>query len=163
MFIRPIGSVVNPSQRPSGHPLLRGILARGAYVWDASQHPAAGQQAQPQAQLRPEGGTGPEASAGLGPGPTPATAPGAGAAGAGAHADTGPAAPPSAAAPASAPSAPREPAAARPAPHAGPGAPGPVSPGADLTDRLTQLAALAREGLLTPEEFSAAKTRLLAG
>ncbi|MET9854402.1 SHOCT domain-containing protein [Streptomyces sp. NPDC006450] len=127
MFIRPIGSVVNPSQRPSGHPLLRGILARGAYVWDAAHHPAAAPQPHPE----PQDGTAPA-----------------------------PAAPPGAA---PAPSARREPAAARPAPHPGPAAPGPLPPGADLTDRLTQLAALAREGLLTPEEFSAAKARLLAG
>lgn len=132
MFIRPIGSVVNPSQRPSGHPLLRGILARGAYVWDAAQHPAA--VAAPQ----PHDGTAPAAA--------PDAAP---------HTHPGPAPSPPAA-----PSARREPTAAHPAPHAGPG---PASPGADLTDRLTQLAALAREGLLTPEEFSAAKARLLAG
>lgn len=112
MFIRPIGSVVNPAQRPPGHPLLRGILARGAYVWDAAHHPAAAPPSQ-----RPDG---------------------------------------TAAAPAPAPSAGR-------APQPEPGVPGAVSPGADLTDRLTQLAALAREGLLTPEEFSAAKARLLAG
>ncbi|MCM1974980.1 SHOCT domain-containing protein [Streptomyces sp. G1] len=139
MFIRPIGSVVNPSQRPSGHPLLRGILARGAYVWDAAQHPAA--VATPQ----PQDGTAPSATPATPPDATPATRPG------------------QASAPPAAPSARREPAAAHPAPHTGPSAPGPVSPGADLTDRLTQLAALAREGLLTPQEFSAAKARLLAG
>ncbi|MFD6886298.1 SHOCT domain-containing protein [Streptomyces sp. NPDC059957] len=137
MFIRPIGSVVNPSQRPSGHPLLRGILARGAYVWDTAQHPAT--PAGPQ----PPGG------------PTPARA-GAPGAAPGASPQPGPA--PSLPA---APSERREPAASRPAPHPGPGAPEPASPGADLTDRLTRLAALAREGLLTPEEFSAAKARLL--
>ncbi|MFE4259396.1 SHOCT domain-containing protein [Streptomyces sp. NPDC056883] len=135
MFIRPIGSVVNPSQRPSGHPLLRGILARGAYVWDAAQHPAAVAAPQPQDGTAP--GTPPDATPDTRPGPAPS--------------------------PPAAPSARREPAAARPAPHAGPASPGPVSPGADLTDRLTQLAALAREGLLTPDEFSAAKARLLAG
>ncbi|MFD5146879.1 SHOCT domain-containing protein [Streptomyces sp. NPDC058401] len=139
MFIRPIGSVVNPSVRPSGHPLLRGILARGAYVWDTAQRPAA--VASPQ----PRDGTPPAAAA---PGPTAA--------------HPGPAAthPGPAPSPPAAPSDRREPAATRPAPHSGPG---PASPGADLTDRLTQLAALAREGLLTPEEFSAAKARLLSG
>lgn len=144
MFIRPIGSVVNPSQRPSGHPLLRGILARGAYVWDTAQRGAAT----------------PQPQTGTGPGPA-----------AGARGDSGPAAaatatapaPAAAAAAATASSAAREPAAVRPAARADSGAPGPGSPGADLTDRLTQLAALAREGLLTPEEFSAAKARLLAG
>ncbi|WP_327254935.1 SHOCT domain-containing protein [Streptomyces sp. NBC_01244] len=146
MFIRPIGSVVNPSQRPSGHPLLRGILARGAYVWDTAQHPAAAA-AQPGPQPQPPGGTAtapdrtgtPGAGQAQAPGPQPGPAP----------------------SPPAAPSARREPAASPSAPHPGPGASGPVSPGADLTDRLTQLAALAREGLLTPEEFSAAKARLL--
>ncbi|MFF1411028.1 SHOCT domain-containing protein [Streptomyces sp. NPDC058289] len=130
MFVRPIGSVVNPSQRPSGHPLLRGILARGAYVWDAAQHPAATAPQPPEAPAAPPGANPPPQS---GQAPSPPAAP----------------------------SARREPVAARTAPPPGP--PGPASPGADLTDRLTQLAALAREGLLTPEEFSAAKARLLAG
>lgn len=129
MFIRPIGSVVNPSQRPTGRPLLRGILARGAYVWDAAQHPPAS----------------PPTREGASPG-TPPSPPAA------------PAARPATPGPATA-----RPAGDRPAPPAGSGAPGPAAPGADLTDRLTQLAALAREGLLTPEEFSAAKARLLAG
>ncbi|MDD9378864.1 hypothetical protein M8Z33_19805 [Streptomyces sp. ZAF1911] len=70
MFIRPIGSVVNPSQRPSGHPLLRGILARGAYVWDAAQHPAA--VATPQ----PQDGTAPSAPPVTAPDATPDTRPG---------------------------------------------------------------------------------------
>ncbi|WP_327304568.1 SHOCT domain-containing protein [Streptomyces sp. NBC_01298] len=138
MFIRPIGSVVNPSRRPTGHPLLRGILARGAYVWDAAQHPAA---------------SAPQPGDGRAPGTAPAPAPGAGT---GAHPGPAPSPP-------TAPSDRREPAAASPAPHTGQGVPVPAPPGADLTDRLTQLAALAREGLLTPQEFSAAKARLLAG
>lgn len=142
MFIRPIGSVVNPSQRPSGHPLLRGILARGAYVWDAAQHPAAAAQPQTGTVTAPT----PAASPGAIPAPAPSPAP---------YPHPG-----AASSPPAAPSARREPAAARPSPRPGPG---PASPGADLTDRLTQLAALAREGLLTPEEFSAAKARLLAG
>ncbi|MFE9565415.1 SHOCT domain-containing protein [Streptomyces sp. NPDC006487] len=146
MFIRPIGSVVNPSQRPAGHPLLRGILARGAYVWDAAQHPAAAA-AQPGSQ--PTGGPAPTPARAVPPGTGQPQAPGP---------QPGPTPSPPAA-----PSARREPAASHPAPHPGPGTSGPLSPGADLTDRLTQLAALAREGLLTPEEFSAAKARLLAG
>ncbi|MCX5404637.1 SHOCT domain-containing protein [Streptomyces sp. NBC_00335] len=147
MFIRPIGSVVNPSQRPSGHPLLRGILARGAYVWEAAQRGAA-TPAQPQGGMAAASTPAPGADSVPSPaGSVPSPAP-------------SPPKPPKLPA---APSDRREPAGGRPAPHPGPGAPGPVSPGADLTDRLTQLAALAREGLLTPEEFSAAKARLLAG
>ncbi|MFD3538719.1 hypothetical protein ACFWUQ_04375 [Streptomyces sp. NPDC058662] len=53
-----------------------------------------------------------------------------------------------------------------PQPTAVPGAepgPGPPSPatGPGLAADLAQLAALAREGLLTPDEFTAAKARLL--
>ncbi|WP_371654715.1 MULTISPECIES: SHOCT domain-containing protein [unclassified Streptomyces] len=50
---------------------------------------------------------------------------------------------------------------AKPAPAAGapPGAPGPGD--AALVDRLTQLGRLAQQGLLTPEEFTAAKAKLL--
>ncbi|MFG2145749.1 SHOCT domain-containing protein [Streptomyces sp. NPDC048696] len=44
-------------------------------------------------------------------------------------------------------------------PEAAPGAPDPD--GAALVDRLTQLGRLAKEGLLTPEEFTAAKAKLL--
>lgn len=46
-------------------------------------------------------------------------------------------------------------ASAGPAPH------GSTGPGEGLVRELAQLAALAREGLLTPQEFSAAKARLL--
>ncbi|MDJ0379316.1 SHOCT domain-containing protein [Streptomyces sp. G-G2] len=85
MFIRPVHAVARPAERPPGRPLLRGLLARGAYVW--------------------EGG---------------------------------------------------EPARGLPAP--------PLSPAAAaLAGRLDRLASLAREGLLTPEEFTAAKARLLEG
>ncbi|MFI5760287.1 SHOCT domain-containing protein [Streptomyces sp. NPDC051563] len=139
---------MNPSLRPSGRPLLRGILARGAYVWDAAQRPATAAAA-PQ----PQDGTPPPPAS---PAAPPSTRPGPPAAAPGPAPGAYPAPAP---APPAAPSGRREPAAARPAPRPGPV---PASPGADLTDRLTQLAALAREGLLTPEEFSAAKARLLA-
>ncbi|MBT2448216.1 SHOCT domain-containing protein [Streptomyces sp. ISL-43] len=135
MFIRPIGSIVYPSQRPSGRPLLRGILARGAYVWDAAQRP-------PETPHAPAG-TDPGAVRGA----TPGTAP----------------SPPAASADHPAPAASRKATADRPAAPGGSGAGAPAAAGADLTDRLTRLADLAREGLLTPEEFSAAKARLLAG
>ncbi|MBT2469748.1 SHOCT domain-containing protein [Streptomyces sp. ISL-66] len=144
MFIRPIGSVVNPSQRPSGRPLLRGILARGSYVWDAAR-PSAETPHAPESEPAPHT---PHAPEGTGPAAVRNATPGAA---------SGPApAPPMAGADRPASST----AAGGPG---GPGAPGPLSPGAELTDHLTQLAALAREGLLTPEEFSAAKARLLAG
>ncbi|MFI6687064.1 hypothetical protein [Streptomyces sp. NPDC050485] len=42
--------------------------------------------------------------------------------------------------------------------------PAPVAAGgADIADRLTRLGDMAREGLLTPEEFAAAKSRVLGG
>ncbi|NXY96310.1 SHOCT domain-containing protein [Streptomyces sp. BR123] len=136
MFIRPVGPVVHPARRPAGRPLLRGSLARGAYVWDVAPVPA----------WIPQRGTG-AAEEGAASAP-PVVA--------------GPAGEPAGAAGAKA-----EPAGTAP-PHASPGgAPGPSAEpaapetGADLTAHLTQLAALAREGLLTPEEFSAAKSRLL--
>lgn len=159
MFIRPIGSVVNPSLRPSGHPLLRGILARGAYVWDASQHPVAAPAPHPQDTPGPGSTSGPGTVSGSGSGSDSGPGPGPGpGSGPGTVSGSGPG---SGTAPAAGPSTRRESAAARSAPPAGRGVPGPVSPGAELTDRLTQLASLAREGLLTPEEFSTAKARLL--
>ncbi|WHM36650.1 SHOCT domain-containing protein [Streptomyces sp. BPTC-684] len=82
MFIRPVEAAVRPVVRPSGAPLLRGLLVGG---------------------------------------PRPA-----------------------------------KPA---PAPEAPPGAPGPGD--AELVDLLTQLGRLAQQGVLTPEEFAAAKARLL--
>ncbi|MFZ3472852.1 SHOCT domain-containing protein [Streptomyces sp. 4.24] len=142
MFIRPIGSVVNPSQRPSGRPLLRGILARGAYVWDAGRQQAArsGHEA--------DGGAADSGASGAAAGSSGA---------AGREPWTG-------AAPAArtAPAASREPADGRAEERADGRADRPEAAGGDLTDRLTRLAALAREGLLTPEEFTAAKARLLS-
>lgn len=121
MFIRPIGSVVNPAQRPPGSPLLRGILKRGAYVWDTARPKPAASAAAPAASPA-------DLSATLS-----ATSP-------------VPSASTSASASASA---------------SGPRSSGPAPAGAELTDQLIRLAALAREGLLTTEEFSTAKARLL--
>ncbi|QES48259.1 hypothetical protein DEJ50_10970 [Streptomyces venezuelae] len=95
MFIRPVGDVVHPAERAAGRPLLRGLLARGAYVWDGGEAGRAAAAA---------------AAAAAAPSPPPAVA------------------------------------------AAGPG---------ELADQLGRLADLAREGLLTAEEFSAAKSRLL--
>ncbi len=54
------------------------------------------------------------------------------------------------------------PPAAAPAPTAQPVPAAPVEPGQDLIAQLERLAQLAGSGMLTPEEFSAAKARLLA-
>ncbi|MFJ3926844.1 hypothetical protein [Streptomyces sp. NPDC090022] len=135
MFIRPVGAVVQPARRPAGRPLLRGLLARGAYVWDAAQvaepepeppegpggSPPPWEPAEPEAPYEEVWSAGPWASAGR--------------------------------------AGPRE--APEPAPPAGTGTG--TEAGDDFTSRLLRLAALAREGLLTPEEFAAAKTRLLRG
>ncbi|MFD7624645.1 SHOCT domain-containing protein [Streptomyces sp. NPDC059851] len=147
MFIRPVGPVVHPARRPAGRPLLRGILARGAYVWDVAHVPP----------RLPQHDTGAPA-----PPPGPVQAPVAGgavegeAAGEPVWESAGGPAGESAWEPAGT--------AARSAPGGEPGPtaePPGVEAGGDLTTHLTQLAALAREGLLTPEEFSAAKARLL--
>ncbi|MFB7981468.1 hypothetical protein [Streptomyces vinaceus] len=96
MFIRPIGTRVEPARRPAGRPLLRGLLTRAAGAASPSGSGAVGR-----------------ATAG---------------------------------------------------PESGAGRPGTASPGAPqqgLAAELAQLANLAREGLLTPQEFKEAKTRLL--
>ncbi|MFK0231786.1 SHOCT domain-containing protein [Streptomyces vinaceus] len=101
MFIRPIGTRVEPASRPTGRPLLRGLLTRAAGAASPS-------------------GTGAAARATGGP-----------------ESDAG-----------------------RP----GAASPGGASPGVSqqgLAAELAQLANLAREGLLTPQEFKEAKTRLL--
>ncbi|MFG2880520.1 SHOCT domain-containing protein [Streptomyces sp. NPDC048337] len=132
MFIRPVGVTVHAAQRPPGHPLLRGLLARaagtaetttGAVTPDepprrgllaravqAAEHPP---EPEPEREREPEPEPEPEPE-------HPAT-----------HPEPG-----------------HEPEHERPHP-------------AHLVAELTQLADLTREGLLTPEEFTAAKTRLL--
>ncbi|MFK0256772.1 SHOCT domain-containing protein [Streptomyces sp. NPDC090445] len=158
MFIRPVGPVVHPARRPAGRPLLRGSLARGAYVWDVAQMPAWIAQ-------HDTGAAAPPPTAG--PAETAAPAPPAGWAGAGGSAEAGGAAGAAEVEAGAGAEAEAEPAATAPPRAAGGGVAGPspesAAPetGADLTAHLTQLAALAREGLLTPEEFSAAKSRLL--
>ncbi|MFD5408632.1 SHOCT domain-containing protein [Streptomyces nojiriensis] len=118
MFIRPMGVTVRAANRPPGHPLLRGLLARAS----GAAEPTAGS----------VGATG----------PTIADAP------------AGPAEPP--------PEVPPEfPQPAEPGPGAA--VPPDLTAAAGLVAELTQLAGLAREGLLTPQEFTTAKARLLRG
>ncbi|WP_327416299.1 SHOCT domain-containing protein [Streptomyces sp. NBC_01233] len=131
MFIRPVGATVRPAQRPAGHPLLRGLLARAAGAAQdttgamgpaepprrgllARAVQAAQAPAEPEPELMPEPEPEPE--------PWPEEEGGGGATAA-----------PTTAAPAPTP----------------------------LVAELRQLADLAREGLLTPQEFTAAKARLL--
>ncbi|MEU8838220.1 SHOCT domain-containing protein [Streptomyces roseus] len=102
MFIRPIGTRVEPADRPTGHPLLQGLLSRATGTGPAVPEAPA-----------PESGT-----AGA---PSPR-----------ARTNTAP-----------------------------PGTPHQGTPHQGLAAELAQLANLAREGLLTPQEFKEAKTRLL--
>ncbi|MFJ3515718.1 MULTISPECIES: SHOCT domain-containing protein [unclassified Streptomyces] len=139
MFIRPMGVTVSAANRPAGHPLLRGLLARAAGAAEASQASQAWERtagavtpAEPLPGAQPE----PWEPAGPDAGPEPGADPGA---------DRG--------------------ATIRPdtTPPAGPAAPAGPGASAGLVAELTQLAVLAREGLLTPQEFTAAKARLLRG
>lgn len=132
MFIRPMGVTVRPANRPPGHPLLRGLLARAS----GAAEPTAGSvgAAEPSA-VGPVGLVGP--------------------------AEPPPGAPPEPPQPAEPePAAGPEPEPAIPPDHTE--AAGPTA-SAGLVAELTQLAGLAREGLLTPQEFTTAKARLLRG
>ncbi|MBT2544071.1 SHOCT domain-containing protein [Streptomyces sp. ISL-44] len=130
MFIRPVAVTVRSANRPPGHPLLRGLLARAAGA--VTESPA---EPQPRGLLgravraaedtgavewEPEGEREPEPESESEPWPPD-------------------------------PDAPEEPPPTTPTPPTG------------LVSELTQLAALTREGLLTPEEFTTAKARLLRG
>lgn len=113
MFIRPIGTRVEPADRPTGHPLLQGLLSRAA----GGAAPAAGAPGRAKA--------GPESDA------------------AGAKAD------------------PESAGAKTPEARSGAARPDAEPPRQGLAAELAQLANLAREGLLTPQEFKEAKARLL--
>ncbi|MGR4882105.1 SHOCT domain-containing protein [Streptomyces sp. LARHCF249] len=136
MFIRPVGVTVRAANRPAGRPLLRGLLAR-----------AAGPVAEGTAARTPRGLLGRAVRAAEDPGTAedpgrvewePEQEQEPEGEGEGEPAPW----PPD-------PDAPEEPPPAPPAPRTG------------LVSELTQLASLAREGLLTPEEFTTAKARLL--
>ncbi|WP_051781727.1 MULTISPECIES: SHOCT domain-containing protein [unclassified Streptomyces] len=125
MFIRPMGVTVHAANRPPGHPLLRGLLARASGAAEATTGsvgapgPATSGSAD---RAEPPVGVAVEAPVGAPPEPPRPAEP--------------------------------EPAAAFAADHPAP---------AGLVAELTQLAGLAREGLLTPQEFTTAKARLLRG
>ncbi|MEU3911892.1 SHOCT domain-containing protein [Streptomyces sp. NPDC029721] len=138
MFIRPVNVTVTAATRPPGHPLLRGLLRRAAGAAEWSQDAGPGEDGTTAEEALAEAFAEDEAEA---------LAEAAGAAGMEGRAEA----------------ADEADAMARPTPWptAGPTAP-PAAPGT-LVAELTQLADLAREGLLTPEEFTRAKGRLLGG
>ncbi|MGW7455447.1 SHOCT domain-containing protein [Streptomyces sp. NPDC054787] len=143
MFIRPVGATVRSADRPAGRPLLQGLLARaagsaqGVVVADEPRHGVRWRPAERIVRAEPRHE--PELELEPEPEPEPELDP-------------------------------------EPEPEPGewleagfselppPGAPsGGPAPRTGLVAELTQLAALAREGLLTPEEFTTAKARLLRG
>ncbi|MBT2482288.1 SHOCT domain-containing protein [Streptomyces sp. ISL-94] len=152
MFIRPVGVTVHGAQRPAGHPLLQGLLARAAGAAESTAgavHPgepprrgllaravqAAESRPEPPPPAKPDRDRDRELRKAEPAEPEPA--------------EPEPAEPP---APLPQDAHPPE------HPHTGEA----VAP-AHLVAELTQLADLAREGLLTPEEFTAAKALLLHG
>ncbi|MFF8266103.1 hypothetical protein ACF059_01795 [Streptomyces sp. NPDC016562] len=140
MFIRPVGVTVRSADRPAGRPLLQGLLARAAgsaqgVVADQPRHGVRWRPAERIERAEPRREPEPELEPELEPEPEPDLEP-------------------------------------EPEPgewlEAGfsefppPGEPsGGPAPRTGLAAELTQLAVLAREGLLTPEEFASAKARLL--
>ncbi|MEV7542439.1 hypothetical protein [Streptomyces sp. NPDC089915] len=140
MFIRPVNVTVTAATRPPGRPLLRGLLRRAAGAAEWSQDVDGEGLAESFAEDEAEALTEAEALAeaeGL-----------AEAAGTGLEAR--------------AEAVDEADAMARPSPWP-PAPPGTPAPRGTLVSELTQLADLAREGLLTPEEFARAKSRLLEG
>ncbi|KIF07336.1 hypothetical protein PL81_02500 [Streptomyces sp. RSD-27] len=150
MFIRPVNVTVTAATRPPGRPLLRGLLRRaaGAAEWsqDVGEEQGGG------------GGEGERVGAGahdsladaFAEDEAEALAEAAGAAGMEGRAEAADEAD-AMARPSPWPATPPRPPQPEPSAHA------------TLVPDLNQLADLAREGLLTPEEFSRAKARLLEG
>ncbi|MFG2711741.1 hypothetical protein ACGFX2_14440 [Streptomyces goshikiensis] len=151
MFIRPVGVTVSAAIRPAGHPLLRGLLARasaptGTAAYGGGERLRYSERASDayseEAPYREPADARAYGEEPAYPEPADADEP-----------DWAEAAEPPELA------EPPEPAAAA---GPGPGAVGRAAePYAGLPSELAQLAALAREGLLTPEEFAAAKALLL--
>ncbi|MFF3016920.1 hypothetical protein [Streptomyces sp. NPDC057939] len=183
MFIRPVGPTVTAATRSPGHPLLQGLLRRasGAAEWTQGEEREREREREEWERTGwGEGAAGTEGAAGAagagdiegaadaiadlegdaaawgmgareaGTGRTDAAD---AAAGAGAGAAGGAAGEPQATRAAAAAGGPPGATAQERTPTAQPG----------LAAELTQLAALAREGLLTPQEFTTAKSKLLRG
>ncbi|MFD6974256.1 SHOCT domain-containing protein [Streptomyces sp. NPDC059979] len=132
MFIRPVGATVHAANRPAGQPLLRGLLARAAGAVEATG--AVGPDEPPRRGLMARA----------------------------VQAAGGPAEAPDWAWPEGEPTEEPEPLyPEEPEPDDEAPAAGPTPPTGHLVAELTQLADLAREGLLTPQEFTTAKARLL--
>ncbi|MGW7462096.1 SHOCT domain-containing protein [Streptomyces sp. NPDC054797] len=143
MFIRPVGVTVRSADRPAGRPLLQGLLARAAgsaqdaAVADEPRHGVRWHPAERIVRTEPRHEPEPEPEPELDLEPEPDLEPG---------------------------PEPGEWLEAGFSEFPPPGAPsGGPAPRTGLVVELTQLAALAREGLLTPEEFATAKARLLRG
>ncbi|MEV6679553.1 SHOCT domain-containing protein [Streptomyces erythrochromogenes] len=147
MFIRPMGVTVRAANRPAGSPLLRGLLARASGAAQESagavrpeEPPHRGllargvRAAEPELVEEPEPGLLDEHEDEPEPEPEPDYEP---------EPETEP--------------EPMDAAYWDTHPEPGPAAP------AGLAAELRQLADLAREGLLTPQEFTTAKARLLNG
>ncbi|MFG2980691.1 SHOCT domain-containing protein [Streptomyces sp. NPDC048258] len=135
MFIRPVGVTVRSADRPAGHPLLRGLLARATGTAEGTvraDEPRHGVRWTPAGAVEPaDVGERGEPDEPLEWEPEPERVE-----------------PPEAGPPGSRPGD---------IPTGGP------TPPAGLVAELRQLADLAREGLLTPQEFTTAKARLLRG
>ncbi|MFJ8164475.1 hypothetical protein ACIRBY_26605 [Streptomyces sp. NPDC096136] len=156
MFIRPVNVTVTAATRPAGHPLLRGLLRRAAGAAEWNQDVGEGEREVGREGEEEPVGSGVGAGAGdsladaFAEDEAEALAEAAGAAGMEGRAEA----------------ADEADAMARPSPWptTPPGTPQPTPPAhATLVPELNQLADLAREGLLTPEEFSRFKARLLEG
>ncbi|MFJ8014115.1 hypothetical protein [Streptomyces sp. NPDC096339] len=131
MFIRPVGVTVRSADRPSGHPLLRGLLAQATGTGSVDVDG-------PRQGVRWRTTTGP-----IEPEPVEVE-------------EAAEVAEPEAVGPESERERERE---LEPEPE--PGGHTEAGPVGSLVAELTQLADLAREGLLTPQEFTTAKGRLL--
>ncbi|MEW1635690.1 SHOCT domain-containing protein [Streptomyces sp. NPDC093801] len=146
MFIRPVNVTVTAATRPPGHPLLRGLLRRAAGAAEWSQDVGEGEESASGA-----GGSADDSLAdAFAEDEAEALAEAAGAAGMEGRAEAADEAD-AMARPSPWPTTPPRPPQPAPSAHA------------TLVPELNQLADLAREGLLTPEEFSRAKARLLEG